>query len=237
MKILKTYMITALSALALSSHAYIFFDDFDGDDLKPYWYIDKGEFYSGNWEYTVENSMLNIWNVWGEGSIGIVDICTLDGTFPNQYGDFDIRTRVGWEEGEYQTLYFAAARGGGNIPASMGYRKVYGQDPYLYIHFSNWGGSNAFYYDVPKSGMHEFRIRRTGNVLEAYFNNVMIHSSGITQTASYLGSVNYRMIGPPGYNNPDFAPLYVDWVAVVPEPASLTCLSTFLAYLFTRRKK
>jgi hypothetical protein len=235
MKILKTYIIAALSALALSSHAYIFFDDFDGDDLKPYWYIDKGEFYSGNWEYTVEDSMLNVWNVWGEGGIGIVDIETFTGTFPSQKNDFDLKARFGWDTGVYQSISLVGLTVSKGTTFYMGYHVRPNIDPLISINFVNWGGGQTTI-QAPEAGMHEFRVQRIGTFMYAYVNNELVYSSN-TQYYFQLGSVGFRMIGPSGYNNPDFAPLYVDWVAVVPEPASLACLSTFLAYLFTRRKK
>lgn len=215
------------------------FDDFDGDDLKPHWYIHKGDFHGFfDLEHTVEDSLLNVWKVWSNYGRGpaIIDIGTNSGTYQVPKNDFDVSTRMGYEAGEYQYLYFTPLGVGPfGPPIYFGYYNRPDLEPTISISFTNWGGG-SYSFPAPPAGMYEFRIQRVGMQLNAYLDNELVYSSGSTWKASW-GSVGYTFIGQGGYGNPDFAPFHIDWVAIIPEPVSIVSLSGFLAILLLRRKK
>ncbi len=215
------------------SFCSIFFDDFDGDSLKSHWYVDK-ESYLIDWEYSVEDSWLNVWNVWGPGSQNFVKLVTLSNTFPIQKNDFDVRARVAWDQGEFQTLTMAIGVYGASTIA-MAYVARPDEDPYISVRFDNWGGGSAKI-PAPSSGIHEYRIARAGTTLTAYFDGEKIYQAYQTEGYGYeLKNVNFTFGGPKGYGNPQFAPLYVDWVAVVPEPSTIAACGFGFMFVFIRK--
>ncbi len=214
------------------SFCSIFFDDFDGDSLKSHWGINKGEFNLSDWEYSVEDSWLNVWNVWGPYDSGnSVRLYSYGGTFPKQ-NDFDVKARVAWDQGEFQALGLSV--GVLDIFINMGYSVRPGEQPKIVANFQNFGGGSSSI-PAPSSGIHEFRITRVGALLTAYFNGVPFHQGNDTQ-GFYLGNIAFSFVGPKGYGNPQFAPLYVDWVAVVPEPSTIAaCGFGFICLVFKNR--
>ncbi len=145
--------------------------------------------------------------------------------------DFDVRTQVAWQSGEHQGLGLGVNF---QTPITLSYWKVPGTSPKIVANFNNWNGG---YYemDAPESGIHELSIRRKGSMLSAYFNDTIIYQVELTWYYQFH-SVFYNFTGPKGKDNPQFAPLHVDWISVVPEPTALSIIAIGGAWLVMRRR-
>lgn len=81
-----------------------------------------------------------------------------------------------------------------------------------------------------------FKIGFDGVNLYAYVDNNLVHLTKpkYTQSASH---VNIRFGGPKEDEKDTYSPLHVDWVGVVPEPATLNLLFVGFFVLWKKYKK
>lgn len=226
----------------------VFSDDFNGNKLDfSKWWIYKNEPPDpADWEYSVNDGWLNVWEVWGsipdELGFNTVGIRTWDHLIPDGMTDFDVEVKVKWEEGEKQSLVLGVNR---VSPLYLAYVKNEGEPAIIYANFYNWAGwssENKAMILAPPSGEHLFRLTRQGKLLSAFFNNkLLLQSTEISK--GFLKDVHSLMLdfkGPYGYNSAKFSSLHVDYITVndvVPEPAALVSLGLGLLFLTKKRNR
>ncbi|MCH8275412.1 MAG: PEP-CTERM sorting domain-containing protein [Armatimonadetes bacterium] len=221
------WFLTVLLAAPFSETAgVVFFDDFEGDELGGHW--QRGGHAGWGLEYEVRDSLLIVTRVydpappsWFVASLG------------QPLADWELTARIGWDPGESQELlvhavsefspgFFFGGEGG------VHYRKRAGNSPVVLGWFTGGVGEIP----APPSGMHEIRIVKVADHGWVYFNDELFFEV----TGLSLPAMQYVGLGFNGPDSPDFAPLYVDWIRVVPEPGTLVVLGAALVWLCRRRR-
>lgn len=141
---MKHLFVLLLFLPALSQAQIIFHDDFDGDSLNSKWVIYKGEYpYQNEWEYEVADSLLTVNKVYNPS--GFFSNAYVGMYYAVEYwesveiNDFDVRARVGWEQGEHQTLLFGVGHTFAPIYIKYESRPEY-EHPIIWANFKSWGG-------------------------------------------------------------------------------------------------
>ena len=227
---MRKYVLMLALAMPLSAAAQ-FFDHFEGDRLQDHW-----EFYSWGqqWEHSVSDSMLHVTRIYGEGEASGVGI--LAGLPALE--DFDAVSVMGWEPGGLRRSVALIIWNGdptgpfARAPAGIGYRERLDAPPVVYVSFNN---SIDGYIEVlaPASGMHEFRVRRTGTTLEAFFNGeLLLRSSDSRMLSGNMVGLAFK-----GNDPGEFNPVHVDSVNVVPEPTTIVLLAAGALFVLRRRRR
>ena len=224
---MRRYILILALAAPLSAAAQ-FFDHFDGDRLAGHWnfFSEFGE----RMEYQLSDSMLHVTRVYGGPRVlNRVEIYASVGPYP----DYEVVSTLGWDEGEHQALGIAIYNGPPPFGFSHGgisFKRLPGQEPVIIAGFSGGGGTSQI--PAPQSGMHELRVTRAGDLMTAYFNGEIVHQARVD-----LGQARYvtLLFGAP--DSPAFAPLHVDMVRVVPEPATFVILGIGAICAMLRRRR
>ena len=203
----RTQIMTASLMLLCSRCALadpVFFDDFDGDDLKPWWSKSPPNF----WKYTVADSLLKVTYL-KEFSASI-------GTkFDPLSGDSEARAAMGWAESNgYDQEFSFAISGDASWLASFGFTEKMGD----YVVRVSVPGGPYLKFPAPPPGIHDFAILRQAGefhfVLDDRLLAVLPDSSGdpITKVGFH-----FTAVGP-------IDPLLIDRVQVVPPPGAMALL-------------
>lgn len=224
---MRKYVLILAIAMPLAAAAQ-FFDHFEGNELAGHWrFFSEGT----QWEYNVSDSVLNVTRLYG-------------GPNPQQaylyarlepLADFEMTALVGWDEAEFQRLQVIVLRGAG-FPA---YESLGG---FVYETRPSWetplvtagfvgGGSSSV--PAPRSGMHEFRMARTGDSMTAYFDGQLVHEASGILTDEALW-IMFEFVSDDDWQ---FAPLHVDMIQLVPEPATFVILGIGTIWAITRRRR
>ncbi|MEW5883857.1 MAG: PEP-CTERM sorting domain-containing protein [Armatimonadota bacterium] len=218
--------VTFLLPLALvpaASAGQRFFDDFEGKDLGEHW-----EFRNPDAEmvYSVHDSLLEVHSV-----SGFYPREWISASIP-EFGDFDMRARVGWtDDVSFHQLIVMLDDGW-----------TYGRTPIAFMEYEHccergrgWNWLIAGFRDgptrwmvAPPGGFHEFRMARTGDEVSAYFDETLI----LRGTASTIPARFVTL-----YFEGRTVDLFVDRVSVVPEPLSAFGLAMGMGALALRRRR
>ena len=223
---MRKYVLILALAAPLSAAAQ-FFDHFEGNDLAPHWRFSSE---GSRWEYNVRDSMLNVTRLYGGPSPPQVYI----EAFFDPMADFEMSALVGWDEGQYHWLRVFILHLEVNELRPVGfiwYEMGPSWETPLVTAWFRGGGSN--FVPAPRSGMHEFRMTRTGDQMTAYFNGQLVHeASGVVTDDAVAVMFEFG-----GEEDGRFAPLHVDRVGVVPEPGTATVLFAALVWMARRRRR
>jgi hypothetical protein len=194
-----------------------FFDDFEGDALGPWWRITTQ---NSRFQYNVRDGWLNV--EWINGRVYLyADIPTL--------GDYEMTTRVSWDS-VFATVGVGLASNNREDEVPNLYSMAYSYGfPYSWISARqsiHW----LSYFRIPRTGTHQFKVRRAGAEVFFYFDDVLFHTQteAITDPADKVGIWFHG--GSNAYN------MKIDYIRVVPEPLSLTSLG-LLSLLALRRRR
>ena len=215
------FLIVGLAAPFSASAGVVFFDHFKGDELGDHWRVSSHG--GGRMQYVVRDSLLQVIRILGEVNL-TTPIPALD--------DWEVSAWVGWERGEVQRLRVGMTEYY-NAPLITGVGSIYyynlrGEPPV--IRAALYG--QVFEIAAPDSGFYEMRVLKQGNRMAAYFDGGLVGETLVTGVPT-VRSPLLTFLGP---DSPDFAPLYVDWIQVVPEPGTLVVLGVAIVWLCRRRR-
>ncbi len=206
--------------------ALAFRDDFDGEQLGQNWTLFSE---SGFMHYTVGNGLLTVDHIEGGGDFNGVFIVTRVDRYP---GPFEMRARLGWDEAQQSEIDLFALTGAPppvSDVAQMSAKKLQGEA----FRTLSWGlnghGGNAG--RIPEFGFHDFLVVRDSQSFRAYFDGALIGTA-----APGTGVVTNIAIAFGGPADQRFAPLYADYIEIVPEPASLLGITLFSVAFYLRRR-
>jgi len=211
---MKRYFVLTCCAASAGAHAY-FRDDFDGNDLKSHWSIDYGEGNTNRWDYTVAGGWLDVHRLYQSNGQpgGSVQLIAGAGLFD----DYDIAARVGRDAG-ISTLLFGIGDHPSILEAGMGVAHTPGQDPKVCAFLA---GPDTICIPWTEPTNIEMRIKRHGKLVSFFLDGALVYSD-YEVSHTRMGGIHLRFSG--GWDDP-FAPLRVDWVSAVPEPATIASLS------------
>jgi hypothetical protein len=208
-------------AAAPAAGQTVFFDDFDGNDLKPHWKTTPPE----RWDYEVRDSKLFINELfWPSDPHGGRNEAQMWADLTSHLGDFDLYARTGWEQGSVANIIVGIVDSGGFLIAWMQ------TGPGIITANTRIGRGEMF--GNPGPGTHDFVIRRRGTDVDFLLNG------GLLTTLSDFGNpaaeVTFRFLE--HYPRPPGPPVHVDIIRVVPAPgAALICPGAAFILLFRRR--
>ncbi len=204
--------------------ALAFRDDFNGNSLGDNWrYFSE----DGVVDVSVANGLQTATHIEGGGDNNGGFFVT---RVENFAGPFEMRARLSWD--------FALASGVGiwalsSFPPPV--RDVAHMLAWKYTGYGDrrlaWGfnGNGGHRDGIPESGFHDFAVIRDAQSFRAYFDG-----EEVGRANPGASTVSYLAISFEGTNDQRFAPLYVDYVEIVPEPAPLTALGLSLLCLAWR---
>jgi len=191
---------TVIGLVLSLAPAHAFLDDFEGDRLEDYW--DFWTEQNGFMDYHVHDSLLHVTGMGPYENYG--NSVFIDASLGERIGDFDLVARVGWEEGQDQSLYVRISDGyeypGYFNIAQIYYSKRQGKEPVIGAQANGYDGAQL---NAPTSGFHEFRLVRTGRTLRGYFNGTLF----LTSPVESQFKANWIILGFRGPNSDAFAGL------------------------------
>lgn len=208
--------------------------------MHPNWGIFKGEWpYQNEWDYTVAVSLLTVnkvYNPSGFFSNAYVQITNYIEYWQGiEVKDFDAQARVGWEQGQHHSIMFGVGHDLAPIYIMYENRPNY-EYPIIRASFKNFGGKVETQIPAPTEGFHGFRITRFGNQRSAFVNGELILQGNQDQGINKFYGPQFTFGGPKNEDSPLFAPLYVDYVTVVPEPVTVSALSFGIMFMLFKRR-
>ncbi|MCH7905577.1 MAG: PEP-CTERM sorting domain-containing protein [Armatimonadetes bacterium] len=225
---MRKYVLMLALAMPLTAAAQ-FFDHFEGNELAGHWrFFSEGT----QWEHNVSDSMLHVTRLFG-GPPGLRQVYLFARLDP--LADFEMTVLMGWDEAEFHRLQVRILRSLA-LPSfsSIGvvnYEARPSWETPLATAWFNGAGSNSI--PAPRSGMHEFRMARTGDSMTAHFDGQLIHqgSGVVTDEARW---VMFEFVSD---EDLQFAPLHVDMIQLVPEPATFVILGIGAICAMLRRRR
>jgi hypothetical protein len=223
-----SWMTILVSCVILQSTAaaqFVFFDDFEGNDLLPHWLPPPSNY----WEYNVSNRMLNVTGLFhpGVGSNHAV----LWTHFEHQ-SDFRVDVWMGWQEGgapQRLELRVLGPWAAGPTIARFGYRFMQGTGHEIY---AGDAVSSAVFAPAPAAGIHHLTITRSAAQFD-FFLNGSPFASFPDLFGLPAGGLNIEFLGPVGGQ---FGTLHVDRVRVVPAPGTIIVLAAGSMFLQRARR-
>lgn len=194
-------MITALLTTLIAQQGVggiIFIEDFDGDKLKPYWYISQNHNeppYNGKMEYKVEDGLFKVLKVWGpmnDGNITRLYTNVFERKLPYHLRDFDISVLFGWEKGQYHGIHMIINDLYPIVYAGYSNSPFYGE-PSLVSIFYFWGGG-ILIIPGPDSGFHELRAIRRGKNITLLFDGVYFDQHDFPYDFIEVRSLSFHFI-------------------------------------------
>lgn len=207
--------------------ALAFFDPFDGTSLGAHW-----DFFSegSSWTHTVSGGELRVTALSGPFDFDEVGItANVEG-----FTDFVAEARVLWDAGIHQTFSFGLSEQFPFMNPRIGTMR-YDSRPATgaSVSASLNGGGNGSAGAPPANQFHVFRMTRTGTLVQAFVDGNLLAQ---VDPGSSMGA-NKVFLHFGGPETADFGEFRVDFVSVVPEPASLAALGLGIVALSRARKK
>jgi hypothetical protein len=217
-------LVAALGLLCAAPAAAqtVFFDDFDGNDLKPHWQTPPPE----HWDYEVRDSLLIVnqaffpsspFEPWNGVSIAA--------DLPVHLDDFVLHARLGWESNSQWTVPISIRDSSGQQIATM--RGGAG-----FITASTRAGRTQ-HFGNPGPGTHDFVIRRRGTDVDFLLNEVLLTT--IPDFGFSAARVQFAF-SEPYPQPPGHPPVHVDFIRVVPAPGT-AAVGICAGLIFARRRR
>lgn len=213
----------ALALLAPTGAARtVFFDGFDGPDFHPRWSTVGPS--GGVWTYDFADSMFNLRSVTAQapGQIPWRDVGF--STRASFEGDFSVSARVGWAGG-------GPARSIGiQVPGA-----IIGMDEWLRgsptFEWSLAGGVRGTL-QAPRAAFVTLTVERIGRSTRA-----LIDGSEVARTTTvFPGSPGFVIVNILG-DSRSMQPLHVDWIAVIPPPATSSFVGSIIMGVLGRKRR
>ncbi len=206
-----------------------FFDGFDGNKLGSNWKISNFG-HQGQLHYVVANSLLKVNGLDGDPTgFSAVEVRTA----VDSHYDFQFTTVFGWDPGTEQRMTIGVGDLNDDFGATMLAGISFAQTPTGATLKAYADGMGSFPIPLPPGGMHEFRFVRVAGTIWAYFDGSLVAHGPMTRLYD-VGAAGMYFAGP--NDGVGFAPLYVDSIEVVAEPASLITAITGVGAAMLRRR-
>jgi hypothetical protein len=191
---------------------YVFFDDFNGNDLLPHW----GQPPAQDWEYNVSGGMLNVTGLFYPPPPFPVSNAAISAQF-EPLSDFRVDVWMGWQAGDAPHRIVASVLGPwgpGPIIAEFGYRHMHSTLPQEIVLGT---GTSAVFLPAPTAGIHHFTVTRSGAEFAFYLNGGHL-ATFPDLWGTPAGGIGIEFVGP---TQGQFGTLHVDRVQVIPSPGPL----------------
>lgn len=197
-------------------------------------YYGEPPFWQSSWEYEFADSWVTATSVWGPFESG--NAVYMGSGIGKYLKDFEVSAKVKWEDGQYNSVGFSVGGGYYWGDVSLRYAAKYPADPVIRLSLHNWGGTSEVFMPAPPPGEHVLKLTREGTLVSAYVDDILFHSEHITDYREINGAA-LIFGGPKEQGSPMFKPVSVDWINVVPEPATVVLLGGFSGLLLLKRRR